>query len=624
MTVSVRFMSEINQIKEKNIYSITCTVKLVSLLFSSIILYNYFPKNDCINKNISYDALLPIFLSLITSIIYFIWSFFTIKTRMFKNILLIQRIENIFFVLIFTILIMISGNYNSHYKYLFLFIIITTTIQRGLKSGMIISIISSAIILTIDLSMANYNCINTYFENDLILSGVFILTAVSLGYYVKLGNESIKQKNIQLENLNKQLNEKDSQRKYIEELLLKNDTCYNLLIENARDAIIIHRKDKIVFANESAEELLICSNNNKLQNLNINNFILKEEQKKIRNKLELVYKNKNDILCVEQVIQNNKREKISVESISTYIIYNNKPAILSILRDITSQKQVEKLQKDVEKNIELLNESREYNKLITDFLANISHELKTPLNVIFTAVQILDLYKKDANSYDKKEQYIKVIKQNCYRLMRLINNLLDTTKLDSGYLKLNLVNCNIVNLVEEITLSVVYYAESKNINIIFDTDVEEKIMAVDPDKIERIVLNLLSNAIKFTGSGGNIYVNIKDCKDSITISVKDTGIGIPQDKIENIFERFVQVDKTLRRNKEGSGIGLYLVKSFVNMHEGTIDIQSVIGKGSEFIINIPVKLVKEDSEKENNVLYSPSKEYVDMEFADIYSEFSSK
>ncbi|NFA76757.1 PAS domain-containing sensor histidine kinase [Clostridium botulinum] len=603
-------MSEINKSREKNIYSITCTVKLASLLFSSIILYNYVSQNNCASKNSYYNVLLPMILSLITSLIYLIWSFFTVKTRMFKNILFIQRIENIFFILIFTILIIMSGKYNSHYKYLFLFIIITTTIQRGLKSGMIISIISSVIILTIDLSMANYNCINTYFENDLILSGVFILTAVSLGYYVKLGNESIKEKNIQLEDLNKKLNEKDSQRKYIEELLFKNDTCYNLLIENARDAIIIHRKDKIVFANESASELLICNNNNELQDININNFILKEEQKKIRNKLELVYKN--------------KREKINVESISTYIIYNNKPAILSILRDITSQKQVEKLQKDVEKNIELLNESREYNKLITDFLANISHELKTPLNVIFTAVQILDLYKKDAKSYDKKEQYIKVIKQNCYRLMRLINNLLDTTKLDSGYLKLNLVNCNIVNLVEEITLSVVYYAESKNINIIFDTDVEEKIMAVDPDKIERIVLNLLSNAIKFTGSGGNIYVTVKDFEDNIIISVKDTGIGIPKDKIENIFDRFVQVDKTLRRNKEGSGIGLYLVKSFVNMHEGTIDIQSEIGKGSEFIINIPVKLVKEDLEKENNVFYSPSKEYVDMEFADIYSEVSSQ
>lgn len=423
-------MSEINKSREKNIYSITCIVKLVSLLFSSIILYNYFPQNNSNDENISYSALFTILLSLITSIIYLIWSFFAIKTRRFKNILFMQRIENMFFIFIFTVLIIISGKYNSQYKYLFLFIIITTTIQRGLKSGMFISIISSLIVLTIDLFMAKCNGINTYFENDLILSGVFILTAVSLGYYVKLGNESIKQKNIQLENLNKKLNEKDSQRKYIEELLFKNDTCYNLLIENARDAIIIHRKDKIVFANESAAELLICNNNGKLENLNINNFILKEEQKKIRNKLELVYRNKSDIVCVEQVIQNNKRKKINVESISTYIIYNNRPAILSILRDITSQKQVEKLQKDVEKNIELLNESREYNKLITDFLANISHELKTPLNVIFTAVQILDLYKKDAKSYDKKEQYIKVIKQNCYRLMRLINNLLDTTKLD--------------------------------------------------------------------------------------------------------------------------------------------------------------------------------------------------
>ncbi|WP_251861166.1 ATP-binding protein [Clostridium sp. Marseille-Q2269] len=617
-------MSQLNESREKNIYNITCTVKLISLLFSSIILYNYISKCNYASKNSYYNTIFAITLSLIMTIIYLIWSFFAIKTRMFKNILLMQKIENIFFILIFTAMIIISGKYSSQYKYLFLFIIITTTIQRGLKSGMIISIISSIIILTIDLSMAKCNGVNPYFENDLILSGVFVLTAMSLGYYVKIGNESIAKKNIELQNLNKKLNEKNSQRRYIEELLLKNDTCYNLLIENARDAIIIHRKDKIVFANESAAELLICNNNGELRNVNINEFIVKENQKKIKDKLQAIYKDKTEIISLEQIIQNSKKERVNVESTCTYIIYNNKPAILSILRDITSEKQVEKLQKDVEKNIELLNESREYNKLITEFLANISHELKTPLNVIFTAVQILDLYKKDEKSHGKKEQYIKVIKQNCYRLMRLINNLLDTTKLDSGYLKLNLVNCNVVNLIEEITLSVVYYAESKNINIVFDTDVEEKIMAVDPDKIERIVLNLLSNAIKFTGSGGNIYVNIKDLDDSITVYVKDTGIGIPEDKKKSIFDRFIQVDKTLRRNKEGSGIGLYLVKSFVSMHEGSIDIKSEMGKGSEFIINIPVKLVENQLDEENNIMYSPSKEYVNMEFSDIYSELLSK
>ncbi|MBY6800939.1 PAS domain S-box protein [Clostridium botulinum] len=611
---------------DKKIYNSMLIVKFIILLFCVGAIYlDYAEKN---NKNISQNfycnALNLVIIIICLVSVYFIWMFISIKAFKFERIKTIQVIENTISIVIFTFIIMMSGSYKSSYKFLFLVAIITATIQLGMKHGIITSLVSSIIILAIDLILAPKAPVNIYFETDLILVGVFIMTAWPLGYYVNIQKEDLRQKEEEVNILANKLDQKEMQKRCMEQLLIKNENCYNLLIENARDAIIIHRKDKIVFANESAAELLICSNNNELQNLNINSFILKEEQKKIRNKLELVYRNKRDIVCVEQVIQNNKRKKINVESISTYIIYNNKPAILSILRDITSQKQVEKLQKDVEKNIELLNESREYNKLITDFLANISHELKTPLNVIFTAVQILDLYKKDAESYDKKEQYIKVIKQNCYRLMRLINNLLDTTKLDSGYLKLNLVNCNIVNLVEEITLSVVYYAESKNINIIFDTDVEEKIMAVDPDKIERIVLNLLSNAIKFTGGGGNIYVTVKDFEDNIIISVKDTGIGIPEDKIENIFDRFVQVDKTLRRNKEGSGIGLYLVKSFVNMHEGTINIQSEIGKGSEFIINIPIKLVKEDLEKENNVFYSPSKEYVDMEFADIYSEVSSK
>ncbi|SUY64884.1 sensory box histidine kinase [Clostridium sporogenes] len=110
-------MSEINQSREKNIYSITCIVKLVSLLFSSIILYNYLSQNNCTTENSYHNTVFAILLSLIMTIIYLIWSFFSIKTMMFKNILLVQRIENIFFLLIFTVMIIISGNYNSQYKY---------------------------------------------------------------------------------------------------------------------------------------------------------------------------------------------------------------------------------------------------------------------------------------------------------------------------------------------------------------------------------------------------------------------------------------------------------------------------------------------------------------------------
>nr|WP_241409216.1 ATP-binding protein [Clostridium beijerinckii] len=134
------------------------------------------------------------------------------------------------------------------------------------------------------------------------------------------------------------------------------------------------------------------------------------------------------------------------------------------------------------------------------------------------------------------------------------------------------------------------------------------------------MLNLLSNAIKFTSSGGSIFVNILDKDSSIIVSVRDTGVGIPKDKQLSIFKRFVQVDKSLSRKREGSGIGLSLVKSLVELHNGTIKINSEYGKGSEFIIELPVKVLPEsenvtsdeDLAKESNI------QRIKIEFSDIY------
>lgn len=169
-------------------------------------------------------------------------------------------------------------------------------------------------------------------------------------------------------------------------------------------------------------------------------------------------------------------------------------------------------------------------------------------------------------------------------------------------------------------MSVVSYVESKGINLIFDTDVEEKIMNFDADKIERIILNLLSNSIKFTNPEGSIYVNMMDMDDSISISIKDTGVGIPDDKLQMIFERFGQVDKTLRRNSEGTGIGLCLVKSFVEMHGGSIQVKSKVGEGSEFIIKLP-DVITEEKHNEESSTYETNIERINIEFSDIYSEF---
>ncbi|HCL4439105.1 TPA: PAS domain S-box protein [Clostridium botulinum] len=600
---------------DKKIYNSMLIVKFIILLFCGGAIYlDYAEKN---NKNISQNfycnALnLVIIITCLVSV-YFIWMFISIKAFKFERIKTIQVIENTISIVIFTFIIMMSGSYKSYYKFLFLVAIITATIQLGMKHGIITSLVSSIIILAIDLILAPKAPVNIYFETDLILVGVFIMTAWPLGYYVNIQKEDLRQKEEEVSILANKLGQKEIQKRNMEQLLIKNENCYNLLINNSKDAILVHRYGKIIFANERLKQMLGYKKEYNFEDIDIKSLIPKDEYNIIKNKLENLYHGSENVVRFQHNVINNKEK--TIQNTSTYVIYDGIPTIFSILHDVTSKIQVEKLEQDVKKNIELLNESREYNKLITEFLSNISHELKTPLNVIFTAVQLLGFYEEDCNN-EKQDKYLKLIKQNCYRLMKLINNLLDTTKLDSGYLKLNLVNYNIVNLIEEITLSVTSYAESKGINIIFDTNVEEKIIAVDTDKIERIILNLLSNAIKFTNAGGNIFVNVKDCGENVYVHVKDTGVGIPSDKLESIFERFFQVDKTLKKNKEGTGIGLHLVKSFVEMHNGTVTIKSELGQGTEFIIKLPA-VVCEEQIKSKNIIYEANIERINMEFSDI-------
>ena len=243
-----------------------------------------------------------------------------------------------------------------------------------------------------------------------------------------------------------------------------------------------------------------------------------------------------------------------------------------------------------------IKEAEAVNNVKTQFLANISHELRTPINVILSALQMNNIIVKDIDSLDTKKKlnkYSDMMKQNGYRLIRLINNLIDITKLDSGFMNMNRMNLDIIKIVEDITLSVAGFVESKQIELIFDTDVEEKITSCDPDKIERIMFNLLSNAIKFTNPGGKITVNIFDKEKNIIISVQDTGIGISEENKQKVFKRFLQIDDTLHRESEGSGIGLALVKSFVEMHDGEISIESTYGKGSTFIIKLPIIILDE-------------------------------
>jgi len=277
-----------------------------------------------------------------------------------------------------------------------------------------------------------------------------------------------------------------------------------------------------------------------------------------------------------------------------------------------------------DKLIAALKEAEDTNDVKLQFLANVSHELKTPINVIVSALQMTNIISKDIETQDiknKLHKYNGMMKQNCYRLIRLINNLIDINKINSGFINMTKKNIDIVKVVEDITLSVASFAESKQIKLIFDTDVEEKITSCDPNKIETIMFNLLSNAIKFTNANGKITVNMYDKKEYIIISVKDTGIGIAQEDKKRIFRRFLQVDDTSHRNSEGSGIGLSLVKSFVEMHGGKITVESTYGEGSNFIIKLPIIII--DEIKKESEYSNISSNYVDkmnIEFSDIYDK----
>ncbi|WP_298842721.1 sensor histidine kinase [Clostridium sp.] len=261
------------------------------------------------------------------------------------------------------------------------------------------------------------------------------------------------------------------------------------------------------------------------------------------------------------------------------------------------------------------------NKAQEEFTANISHELKTPLNVIFSGIQLFQMYCNNNSLEQKKEsiiRYLDSMKLNSYRLSKLINDIVDSSKIQAGFFKLNLSNNNIVEVVEDVVMSVTSSIDIKGLNISFDTDIEEKIIACDPEGIVRIVLNLISNAIKFSDVGDEIFVAIKDKNEFVEISVNDNGIGIKEKDLDKIFDRFKQVDKSLSRNTEGTGLGLNLVKSIVELHGGSIHVKSKFGKGSKFIITLPAKNVLKE-----NTLYnckvSSSDETVRVELSDIYS-----
>ena len=256
------------------------------------------------------------------------------------------------------------------------------------------------------------------------------------------------------------------------------------------------------------------------------------------------------------------------------------------------------LYKQMQEKNELLEKVLLLERRKNNYLVNMSHELRTPLNVIYSIQQLLDdLNNKDKITKKELSRYIEMCCKNVHRLLKLINDLIDSSKIDAGSYKLFVEEKDLIYVVEEAALSLKSLVEQKGINLIFDTEIEECLMSFDENAIERCIINIVNNASKFTDEGGEIFVYISDLNDKIKIDIRDTGSGIPEENLDSIFDRFSQVVNSKREaSAGGSGLGLTITKRLVELHNGEISVKSKINEGSTFTIVLP-KTVKGEDER---------------------------
>ena len=479
-----------------------------------------------------------------------------------------------------------------------------------------------------DLNTVSYN-VNKFILNkdkDIILGG--IAEEVSIRKSIQGITEHIMFNDFTLGNL------KANYIKFLKDKL----ESLNLALNSINIDIFLHEEDgKFKFYMSSNNDTSIFNDNTRI--------ILDEEfEKEIIDEKDYFYTSrykkfielndnyKDDLVSKLYAIEiaDNTYALINIQyENETIIKYKDDVSIIEILKQMLIlifqlENENDILISDIENR--KVEEAIDFENIKSNFIANISHEFKTPINIILLTVKLLiEIEKGDFNGMtrEKYSEYLNILKQNSYRLLKLVNNVIDTAKIENNFYKISLGNYNLIKIVEDITLSTSSYISNNDRHIIFDTDEEEVILACDPDKIERVILNLLSNAIKFSEPGSNIAVDIKTDfdKNMVYVSVKNTGNLISEEYANKIFGQFMQAESLFVRRTEGSGIGLFLSKYFIKMHNGDIWLNLDNKECTEFIFSIPIKKVQyKETLQEDIYTINESRiiEQCNIEFSDIY------
>jgi len=400
-------------------------------------------------------------------------------------------------------------------------------------------------------------------------------------------------------------------RAQMEASLKESEAKFKKITTSAHDGIIMmNNEGDISFWNVASEKIFGYKAEEALGK-NLHNLIVSEHYRKDQKKAFKQFQNTGKGPAVGQTIEltglRKDGKEISVELSLSAVELSGKWNSIGILRDISGRKEEERKLKEAKEELEKINEhlkqatkranefalqAEEASQAKSEFLANMSHEIRTPMNGVIGMTGLL----LDSDLNKEQREYTETIRASGESLLTIINDILDFSKIESGKLELEMQNFSLQECIEEALDMIVTKAQEKNIELvhIIDNSVSSSIVG-DITRLRQIVINLLNNAVKFTESGEIVVsadaIKINDKYHEIHMSVKDTGIGIPADRMDRLFKSFSQVDASTTRKYGGTGLGLTISKKLSEMMGGKMWVESEEGKGSTFHFTIKAEFV---------------------------------
>ncbi|WP_302672175.1 sensor histidine kinase [uncultured Clostridium sp.] len=373
-------------------------------------------------------------------------------------------------------------------------------------------------------------------------------------------------KNFELEIENKSIIEKNEKLEVSKEKLLELNRLYNdfMRLITIPIAIINKENNRLIYVNDTFIKACEMKAFRDVINQKIDNLFKFDSIEK--------YNMVNDNGHIIGYREINGQTKIFDIN---YVVFSKYEVVL-IFNDMTERENIDRIKRE-------LNRRRENELMKNNFLSNISHDLKTPIGVIYSAIQLENVY-VDYKNKELIEKYNNTCKDNCLYLTRLTNNLIDISRITEKSLAPNLINYNIVYFVEETIDYIIDFAKVKNVEIVFDTEEEEVFIKFDKEFTERVIVNLLSNAIKYSKEKSIVNINIINQRDCVLIEIIDKGIGMSKEFVEQAFDMYsMEEQKEVGINK-GTGIGLFVVYNLLKLQGATIDVDTELGKGSKFTL----------------------------------------